>query len=38
VSKPPVLILPGLDNSGPEHWQTHWQKQNPHFVRVEQRD
>jgi uncharacterized protein len=38
VSKPPVLILPGLGNSGPEHWQTHWQKQNPDFVRVEQRD
>jgi uncharacterized protein len=35
---PPVLILPGLGNSGPEHWQTHWQKQNPDFVRVDQRD
>lgn len=22
---PHVLILPGLDNSGPGHWQTHWQ-------------
>jgi uncharacterized protein len=20
------LILPGLGNSGPEHWQTHWEK------------
>lgn len=35
---PPVLILPGLGNSGPEHWQTHWEKRNPDFVRVEQRD
>jgi predicted alpha/beta hydrolase family esterase len=35
---PPVLILPGLGNSGPEHWQTHWQKKNPAFARVEQRD
>jgi predicted alpha/beta hydrolase family esterase len=35
---PPVLILPGLGNSGPEHWQTHWQARNPDFVRVEQRD
>lgn len=35
---PPVLILPGLGNSGPEHWQTLWQKQHPEFVRVEQRD
>lgn len=34
----PVLILPGLGSSGPEHWQTHWQKQNPAFIRVEQRD
>ena len=30
-----VLILPGLGNSGPEHWQTHWQ--NDHgYQRVEQ--
>ena len=35
---PPVLILPGLGSSGPEHWQTHWEKQNPAFIRVEQRD
>lgn len=20
-----ILIVPGLDNSGPEHWQTHWE-------------
>lgn len=35
---PPVLILPGLGNSGPEHWQTLWEKKNPDFIRVEQRD
>jgi predicted alpha/beta hydrolase family esterase len=35
---PPVLILPGLGSSGPEHWQTHWEKQNPDFIRVAQRD
>jgi hypothetical protein len=35
---PPVLIVPGLGGSGPEHWQTHWEKQNPDFIRVEQRD
>ena len=35
---PPVLILPGLGGSGPEHWQTLWEKANPAFVRVEQRD
>ena len=35
---PPVVILPGLGSSGPEHWQTLWEKRNPAFVRVEQRD
>ncbi len=35
---PPVLILPGLGSSGPEHWQTRWEKANPDFVRVVQRD
>ena len=33
-----VLLLPGLYNSGPEHWQTHWQAEHPELVRVEQRD
>ncbi|MGZ3240825.1 MAG: RBBP9/YdeN family alpha/beta hydrolase [Burkholderiaceae bacterium] len=31
-----VLILPGLNNSGPDHWQTRWQQRYPHFERVEQ--
>lgn len=31
-----VLIVPGLHNSGPDHWQTHWQTRNPVFERVEQ--
>ena len=35
---PPVLILPGLGSSGPEHWQTLWEKAQPGFIRVEQRD
>jgi len=31
------LIIPGYKNSGPEHWQTLWQKQYPlQFTRVEQ--
>ena len=30
-----VLILPGLGNSGPEHWQTHWQAEHG-YQRVEQ--
>jgi len=33
-----VLILPGWQNSGPLHWQSIWQDQNPSFRRVEQSD
>jgi hypothetical protein len=33
-----VLILPGIGNSGPEHWQSIWQQAHPEFVRVQQRD
>lgn len=33
-----ILILPGWQNSGPAHWQTLWQEQNPGFRRIEQRD
>ena len=29
-----VLILPGLDDSGPRHWQSAWSRL-PHFRRVE---
>ena len=32
------FIVPGLGNSGPEHWQTYFERQNPDFVRVQQRD
>lgn len=28
------LIIPGLDNSGPRHWQTHWQRLS-HASRAE---
>jgi predicted alpha/beta hydrolase family esterase len=34
----PVLILPGLFDSGPGHWQTLWQRGRPGFRRVEQAD
>ncbi len=34
----PVLILPGIGNSGPDHWQSLWEKANSSFVRVQQRD
>ena len=33
-TKLPVLILPGLGNSGPEHWQSHWERQDPLCERV----
>lgn len=33
-----VLILPGIGNSGADHWQSHWENANDHYVRVEQRD
>jgi predicted alpha/beta hydrolase family esterase len=33
-----VLILPGWQNSGPLHWQTLWEQQDPRFKRVQQQD
>ncbi|MET0321221.1 MAG: alpha/beta hydrolase [Duganella sp.] len=33
-----VLIAPGLHNSGPDHWQSRWQRLFPDFERVEQDD
>ncbi len=29
-----VFILPGLGNSGPEHWQSYWERSNPTFKRI----
>ena len=31
-----VIIVPGLHDSGPGHWQTLWQQAHPEFVRVRQ--
>lgn len=33
-----TLIIPGLQDSGPGHWQTWWQFLDPNARRVEQRD
>jgi predicted alpha/beta hydrolase family esterase len=33
-----VLIVPGWNGSGPDHWQSHWQQRHPEYQRVEQRD
>jgi predicted alpha/beta hydrolase family esterase len=34
----PVVIMPGLGGSGPEHWQTRWQQLMPESRRVVVRD
>ena len=33
-----VLILPGLYNSGPMHWQSRWEALHPEMQRVNQTD
>ena len=32
-----VLVLPGWHNSGPEHWQTRWERAHG-YLRIEQHD
>jgi uncharacterized protein len=32
------LIVPGLNGSGPEHWQTRWEVLYPRYIRLVQRD
>jgi uncharacterized protein len=32
------VIIPGLGNSGPDHWQTYFQQSNSNFRRIEQQD
>jgi hypothetical protein len=34
----PVLILPGLYNSGPDHWQSRWEAHQPELRRVLQEE
>lgn len=38
TNSPRIIILPGLGNSGPQHWQSVWEAENPNFQRVHQRD
>lgn len=33
----PIYLLPGWQNSGPEHWQSHWEREFG-FKRIEQSD
>jgi predicted alpha/beta hydrolase family esterase len=35
MQQPNILIVPGLGNSGPEHWQTYWE-QHYGYPRVQQ--
>lgn len=34
----PVLTLPGYADSGPDHWQSHWERADPACRRVVQAD
>lgn len=34
----PTLIVPGLDDSGPGHWQSLWLERLPDAIKVEQAD
>ena len=38
MSSPFVLIVPGLNGSGPAHWQSRWESLYPRTARVAQRD
>ena len=33
-----VITLPGLWNSGPQHWQSLWEKKHPEWTRIAHRD
>lgn len=33
-----VLVVSGLWDSGPQHWQTHWQQAHPEWSKVAHRD
>lgn len=34
----PVLLVPGINNSGPAHWQSIWESRHAKIQRVMQRD
>ena len=37
-ARAPVLVLPGYADSGPEHWQSFWERDDPNCRRVVQDD
>lgn len=38
IQRPLILTLPGLDGSGPAHWQSAWERRDPDVVRVDMGD
>ncbi|GAA4496013.1 RBBP9/YdeN family alpha/beta hydrolase [Pseudaeromonas paramecii] len=34
----PILLVPGYQDSGPDHWQTHWHAAHPDWQRVHDQD
>jgi len=38
TSEVDILIIPGLTDSGPDHWQSRWQRKLKTAVRVKQAD
>ncbi|MFC9324367.1 RBBP9/YdeN family alpha/beta hydrolase [Kitasatospora sp. NPDC057015] len=36
--QPSYLVLPGYQNSDPEHWQSLWEREDPAFRRLQQED
>jgi len=33
--EPLILLVPGLNDSGPDHWQTHWEREFENVARVD---
>jgi len=33
-----TVLVPGINDSGPEHWQSCWGRSHPHWRRIAQRD
>jgi predicted alpha/beta hydrolase family esterase/EAL domain-containing protein (putative c-di-GMP-specific phosphodiesterase class I) len=38
VEETTVILVPGLGDSGPDHWQTRWGRDHPAYRRVRQRN
>ena len=38
ASEADIFIIPGLDNSGPDHWQSRWEEKIKSARRIEQAD